>query len=90
MNKKTEFNLKFFIVQRSENDSEIVICVVSGGIRQQETLNLLKSAIIFRNGHRLRFMYDITVVTPCSTKFYGILPQKMPQKASVLINFVRS
>lgn len=25
-------------------------------MRQQETLNLLKSALIFRNGHRLRFI----------------------------------
>lgn len=39
-----------------DNASEIVICVVSCGMRQQETLNLLKSAIIFRNGHRLRFI----------------------------------
>lgn len=38
-----------------QNASEIVICVVSCGMRQQETLNLLKSAIIFGLGHRLRF-----------------------------------
>lgn len=33
-----------------------MICVVSCGMRQQETLNLLKSAIIFGLEHRLRFI----------------------------------
>lgn len=38
------------------NYSEIVIVVVSCGMRQQETLNLLKSAIIFGFEHRLKFI----------------------------------
>lgn len=38
------------------NNIEIVIVVVSCGMRQQETLNLLKSAIIFGFEHRLRFI----------------------------------
>lgn len=38
------------------NQSEIVIVVVSCGMRQQETLNLLKSAIIFGFEHRLKFI----------------------------------
>lgn len=38
------------------NSSEIVIVVVSCGMRQQETLNLLKSAIIFGFEHRLKFI----------------------------------
>lgn len=38
------------------NYSEIVIVVVSCGIRQQETLNMLKSAIIFGFEHRLKFI----------------------------------
>lgn len=45
-----------FRIKFAEHDSEIVICVVSCGMRQQETLNLLKSAIIFALGHRLRFI----------------------------------
>lgn len=38
------------------NRNEIVIVVVSCGMRQQETLNLLKSAIIFGFEHRLKFV----------------------------------
>lgn len=38
------------------NRSEIVIVVVSCGLRQQETLNMLKSAIIFGFEHRLKFI----------------------------------
>lgn len=38
------------------NSSEIVIVVVSCGMRQHETLNLLKSAIIFGFEHRLKFI----------------------------------
>lgn len=38
------------------NSTEIVIVVVSCGMRQQETLNLLKSAIIFGFEHRLKFI----------------------------------
>lgn len=38
------------------NAVEIVIVVVSCGMRQLETLNLLKSAIIFGFEHRLKFI----------------------------------
>lgn len=38
------------------NHVEIVIVVVSCGMRQQETLNLLKSAIIFGFDQRLKFI----------------------------------